>query len=99
RKNELRGTPTDGGAVRGVPFGDQPAFSEDSRWLAYLVGFSEEQEAKLRKDRKPIQKSLGLLELSTGKTTTVAGIESFSFSPRGTHLAMRRYAPESRESG
>ena len=99
RQNELRVHPGGGGAATVIAFGEQPAFSDDSRWLAYLVGFSEEQEAKLRKDKKPLHKSLGLLELATGKTTTVAGIESFTFSPRGTHLAMRRYAPESREPG
>ena len=82
-----------------IAFGEQPTFSDDSRWLVYLVGFSEEQEAKLRKDKKPLQKSLGLLELATGNTTTVAGIESFSLSPRGTHVAMRRYAPEARDAG
>jgi dipeptidyl aminopeptidase/acylaminoacyl peptidase len=98
RQNELRVHAVGGGSPTIIPFGEQPSFSDDSRWLAYLVGFSEEQEAKLRKDKKPLHKSLGLLELSSGKTTTVAGVESFSFSPTGTHLAMRRYAPESRDS-
>ncbi len=98
RQNELRVHAVGGGSPTIIPFGELPSFSDDSRWLAYLVGFSEEQEAKLRKDKKPLHKSLGLLELSSGKTTTVAGVESFSFSPTGTHLAMRRYAPESRDS-
>jgi dienelactone hydrolase len=97
RQNEIRVHASDGGAPTVVAFGEQPAFSDDSRWLAYLVGFSEEQEAKLRKDKKPLHKSLGLIELASGKTTTVAGVESLSFSPRGTHLAMRRYAPEPRD--
>jgi dipeptidyl aminopeptidase/acylaminoacyl peptidase len=98
RQNELRVQPSGGGGTpTAVSFGEQPAFSDDSRWLAYLIGFSEEQEAKLRKDKKPLHKTLGLIELANGKTTTVAGIESFSFSPKGTHLAMRRYAPESRD--
>ena len=95
RDNEVRVQPSDGGAVvKAVAFGEQPAFSDDSRWLAYLIGFSEEQEAKLRKDKKPLHKKLGLLELASGRETVVDGIESFSFSPSGTHLAMRRYAPE-----
>ena len=95
RDNEVRVQPSDGGAVvKAVPFGEQPAFSDDSRWLAYLIGFSEEQEAKLRKDKKPLHKKLGLLELASGRETAVDGIESFSFSPSGSHLAMRRYAPE-----
>lgn len=77
-----------------IPFGEQPAFSDDSRWAAYGIGMSEDDEAKLRKDKKPIRKRLGLAELTTGKTIVVEGIESFSFSPTGTHLAMRHYAPE-----
>jgi dipeptidyl aminopeptidase/acylaminoacyl peptidase len=97
RQNELRVQPSDGGTPIVASFGEQPAFSDDSRWLAYLVGFSEEQEAKLRKDKKPLHKSLGLLELATGRTTTVAGVESFSFSPNGAYLAIRRYAAESRD--
>lgn len=56
-----------GGTVTALPFGEQPAFSGDSRWLGYLIGFSEEQEAKLRKDKKPVQKQFGLLEFSTAR--------------------------------
>jgi hypothetical protein len=74
RQNELRMQPSDGGTPVVAAFGEQPAFSDDSRWLAYLIGFSEEQEAKLRKDKKPLHKSLGLLELATGKTATIAGV-------------------------
>jgi dipeptidyl aminopeptidase/acylaminoacyl peptidase len=99
RLNELRVQPTAGGSETTIAFGEQPVFSDDSRWLGYLVGFSEEQEAKLRKERKPLHKSFGLLELSSGKITTVEGVESFSFSPNGSHVALRRYAPEAREAG
>ena len=98
RQNEVRVQPSDGGEVTALAIAEQPVFSDDSRWLAYQIGFSEEQEAKLRKDRKPLHKSLGLLELSTRKVTTVEGIESFSFSPNGSYIAMRRYPPESREN-
>jgi dipeptidyl aminopeptidase/acylaminoacyl peptidase len=98
RQTELRVQPSDGGEAIAIPFGERPAFSDDSKWLAYLIGFSEEQEAKLRKDKKPLHKQLGLLELATGKKTTVDGIESFVLAPTGTHIAMRRYGPE-REGG
>ena len=83
-----------GGEVTALPFGEQPAFTDDSKWLAYLIGFSEEEEAKLKKDKKPVHKKLGLLELATGRKVVVDGIESFALSPSGTHVAMRRYAPE-----
>ena len=59
------------------------------------IGMSEEQEAKLRKDKKPVHKRLGILELASGRETIVDGVESFAVSPSGTHVAMRRYAPES----
>jgi dipeptidyl aminopeptidase/acylaminoacyl peptidase len=98
RQNELRVHPSSGGDAVVIPFGEQPAFSDDSRWLAYLVGFSEEQEARLRKEKKPLHKSLGLLELGTGKTTTIEGVESFTLSPSGSHVAMRRYGPERPEA-
>lgn len=94
RRNELRVQPAAGGPATIIPFGERPAFSDDSKWLAHLIGFSEEQEARLRKDKKPVHRQLGLLELATGRQVTVDGIESFAFSPSGTHIAMRRYAPE-----
>jgi dipeptidyl aminopeptidase/acylaminoacyl peptidase len=97
RQNELRVRPTAGGPATVIAFGEQPAFSDDSRWLAYLVGLSEDQEAKLRKERKPLHKTFGLLELASGKMTTVEGVESFSFSPNGRQVALRRYAPEARD--
>ena len=96
---ELRVQPAEGGDAVTIPAGEQPAFSDDSRWLAYLIGFTEEQEAKLRKEKKPIRKQLGLLELATGHKTTIEGVESFALSPTGTHVAMRRYAAETKDDG
>ena len=97
RQNELRFQPTAGGTPIVVSFGEQPAFSDDSKFAASLIGFSEEEEAKLRKDKKPIRKRLVLVNLAAGTTTTIDGVESFSFSPSGSHLAMRRYAATERE--
>jgi dipeptidyl aminopeptidase/acylaminoacyl peptidase len=99
RQNELRVQPSDGGEAIVIPFGERPAFTEDSKWLAYSIGFSEEQEAKLRKEKKPLHRQLGLLELATGKKTTVDGIESFALAPTGTHIAMRRYGAERESAG
>ena len=96
---ELRVQPAEGGDAVTVPAGEQPAFSDDSRWMAYLIGFTEEQEAKLRKEKKPIRKQLGLLELATGHKTTIEGVESFALSATGTHVAMRRYAAETKDDG
>ncbi len=92
--NELRLARTDSDVTKTVAFGLQPAFSADGQWAAYAIGRSEAQEEKLRKDKKPIQNRLGLTNLATGEQSEIEGIETFAFSPSGTWLAMRRYAPE-----
>ena len=92
--NELRLARTDSDVTKIVAFGLRPAFSADSRWAAYAIGRSEAQEEKLRKDKKPIQNKLGLTNLTTGEQSEIEGIDTFAFSPSGTWLAMRRYAPE-----
>jgi dienelactone hydrolase len=98
RNNELRVTNVADGATKTAAFGAQPVFSSDSRWVAYAIGYSEAQEEKMKKDKKPVQKKMGLLNLATGEQTVVDAIESFAFSPNGTYLAMRRYPPEKKES-
>lgn len=94
RSQELRIVSSAGGAAKKDAYGSQAVFSADSKWAAYGIGLSEADEEKLKKDKKPIRRKLGLLELATGNRTAIDGIESFSFSPNGAYLALRRYAPE-----
>jgi dienelactone hydrolase len=98
RNNELRIVNVSSGEPKVSPFGAQPVFSSDSRWVAYSVGYSEAQEEKLRKEKKPIHRKLGLLNLATGEQLTMDGIESFAFSANGAYLAMRRYALERKDA-
>ncbi len=98
RNNELRIMRVAGGEPKVAAFGAQLIFSADSRWAAYGLGYSEAQEEKLRKDKKPIQRKLGLLNLTSGEQTVVDGIESFAFSANGAYLAMRRYVPERKDA-
>ena len=97
RNNELRVTDIAAGTTKTSAFGAQAAFSSDSKWAAYSIGMSESAEEKLKKDKKPVQKKLGLLNLATGEQSTVDTVESFAFSPNGAYLAFRRYAPEKPE--
>jgi len=98
RNNELRVTNIADGTTKTIAFGTQPAFSSDSRWVAYSIGIPESQEEKLKKDKKPVPKKIGLLNFSTGELSTVDGIESFAFSPDGAWLAMRHAPPEKKDS-
>ena len=94
RDDELRISKIADGASTIVPYGSQPAFSADSRFAAYAIGYPEAQEDKLRKEKKPIHRKLGILNLESGEKTTMDGVESFAFDASGTHLAMKRYPAE-----
>src|SRR5438105_1594815 len=63
RNNELRITSIADGTTKIATSGAQPVFSSDSRWVAYSIGYSEAQEEKLRKDKKPVHRKLGLVNL------------------------------------
>ncbi|MCJ7580926.1 MAG: prolyl oligopeptidase family serine peptidase [Candidatus Aminicenantes bacterium] len=92
--NELRITRLADGKTETIAFALQPVFSSDSRWIACRVGYSEDEQEKLRKEKKPVQNKLGLLNLEMGELSTIDSIESFSFSSDGAFLAMQRYRPE-----
>jgi dipeptidyl aminopeptidase/acylaminoacyl peptidase len=96
---ELRVTNIAAGTTKTTAFGTQHAFSADSHWLAFSIGYSETQADRMRRDSTPVQNKLGLLNLATGEQTTIDGIQSFSFSPGGTWLAMRHYPPEAAGTG
>jgi dipeptidyl aminopeptidase/acylaminoacyl peptidase len=94
RDNELRVVDIAGGRTTVLALGEQPVFSADSKWLAYAIGVSEAEEEKLQKAKKPVRRSLGIVNLASATTTTVDAIESFAFSADGHQLAMRVYPPD-----
>ncbi len=93
--NELRvaSIPASSATPHVVPFGTQAVFSADSKWLAYAIGQSEEEQERLRTARQPIQRKLGLLDLATNVETVFEGVESFAFDATGQSIAMKRYGP------
>ena len=98
RENELRVVAVASGDAEGRRVRHRRQRSRRTRsWLAYAIGQSEAQEEKLRQQKKPIHRKLGTLRLASGDMTTVDGIESFAFNASGTHLAMKRYAPERKD--
>ncbi|HTB10688.1 MAG TPA: prolyl oligopeptidase family serine peptidase [Bryobacteraceae bacterium] len=97
--NDLRATKIADATTKTIAFGTQPAFSSDSQWLAYGIGYSESQADRLRKDEKPVQNKLGLMNLATGEQTVIDAIQGYYFSPDGKYLAMRHYPPEAAAGG
>jgi len=74
------------------------AFSPDSRWMAYTVGVSPAERARLEREKKPIRSSVGIRNVATGAETIVADVASFRFSGDGRHLAMRGYPAEGKRT-
>lgn len=74
-----------------IPFGREPEYSADGRWLIYSIGHSQQDEARLNRNRQPVRDALGLVQLSTLAETRFADVESASFSADGAYLAMERY--------
>jgi dipeptidyl aminopeptidase/acylaminoacyl peptidase len=100
RENELRIRNVAAGTEKTIPFGSQPSISADSRWIVYSIGQSEAQEERLRTQRRPIHRKLGLLKLdASSEPAVIDGIESFSLDPSGEFVVMRRYQPERTPGG
>ena len=93
-ENELRIGGVANGATHVIPFGAQPSFSADSRWVAYLVGVSPKERERLTKEKKPIHNNFVARNLATGDTIAVADIASFNFSADGRFISMTRSAAE-----
>ena len=104
---ELRFPSGDAGAAAPAPdaaappvapagaMGAQLAISGDSKWVAFQAYPSTKDAKKLKKDRKPIQTKVVLVELATGKKTEFEKTRRFGFSgEQGTAIALLRYAAD-----
>jgi dipeptidyl aminopeptidase/acylaminoacyl peptidase len=79
-----------------IPNGAQPAFSDDSRWLAYFVELPYADAKKLRDGNKPVTRRAQLLDLEKGSKDTWEDILSFSFAPGSGHLLLKRRPPDAK---
>lgn len=93
-ENELRVRPMDRDTAFVVPNGSGAAFSVDSRWVAYAIGVSPTTRERLERERKPVRNAMGIRQLATGATDSIAEVASFRFSADGRFIAMRRYPAE-----
>lgn len=76
-----------------VKFASNPSFAENSKWISYTIKPSSDEEKKLKKNRKPVFNSAGLLNLETGERFAVARAESDAFSNSSSHYAVLRKKP------
>ena len=78
----------------GPPAPRDLAISDDSKWAAFLEYPSQKEAKALRKQHKPVQSKLMLVELATGNKHEFDKVRRFAFSGElSSAIAMLRYAP------
>jgi len=76
-----------GGAVPTAALG----FSQDSKWVAFMVYPTRAEGQRLRRQRRPIQAKVQLLDVASGKDVTIENVRRFAFAgERGGWIALQK---------
>ena len=71
------------------------AFSDDGKWAAFTSYPTRAAGQRLRRQRRPIQSSVTVVNLATGEKKDYPKIRRFSFSGESsTWIALHRYGPD-----
>ena len=97
-KNELRLHHLKAGTNKVLEQGSDQQFSNDSRWLGYLINVPAKERKKLEEKKKPVHTKFGLFGLVNGDSVVIKDVASFAFSGNGQFVAMKHYAPKGRKS-
>ncbi|MFZ6818205.1 alpha/beta hydrolase family protein [Undibacterium sp. Ji22W] len=66
-------------------------FSEDGQWMAFTAHMTKKEQDAAKKAKKPIQAKVTLVDLKTGKATTLEKIAKFAFAnERGGWIALHK---------
>jgi dipeptidyl aminopeptidase/acylaminoacyl peptidase len=86
------GAPAGGGAGAAVFAGGATLqFSDDSKWIAFTTSPARAEAQRLRRQRRPIQSSVTVVNLATGDKKEYPNVRRFAFSGEGaTHIALHR---------
>src|SRR5215207_3928060 len=83
-----------GGRGGGAPVSTL-AFSEDGKWAAFTTYPTRAAAQRLRRQRRPIQSSVALVNLATGEKKDFPRIRRFAFSGESSAwIALHRFGPE-----
>jgi dipeptidyl aminopeptidase/acylaminoacyl peptidase len=75
-------------------------FSDDGKWFAFTVYPSAKEAKRLKRERKPLQNKLTVVELATEKKTEFDKIKRFAFSAENAAwIALHRYGAEAVPAG
>ncbi|HQR32613.1 MAG TPA: prolyl oligopeptidase family serine peptidase, partial [Blastocatellia bacterium] len=71
------------------------AFSEDSKWFAFTISPTFKEGKRLKKERKPLQNKVAVINLATEKKVEFEKIRRFGFSgENAAWIALHRYGAD-----
>ena len=71
------------------------AFSDDGKWFAFTVSPTFKEGKRLKKERKPSQNKLTIIELATEKKVEIEKVRRFAFSGENSAwLALHKYGAD-----
>jgi dipeptidyl aminopeptidase/acylaminoacyl peptidase len=82
-----------GGAPAGGAFGGASTiqFSDDSKWIAFNTNPSRAEAQRLRRQRRPVEGAVAVVNLASGEKKEYPRIRRFAFNGEAaTHLALHR---------
>src|SRR5262245_57789231 len=85
-----------GGPFLGAPASREIALSEDSKWFAFTISPTFKEGKRLKKERKPLQNKVAVVNLATEKKVEFEKIKRFAFSgAAASWIALHKYGAES----
>ena len=80
-----------GGPGEAGPPSSSLGFSPDSKWAAFTAYPSRAEGQRLRRQRRPVQAKMQLLDLASGKDVTIENVRRFAFAgERGGWVAIAK---------
>jgi dienelactone hydrolase len=72
------------------------AFSDDSKWFAFTISPTLREGKRLKKERKPLQNKVAIVNLATEKKVEFEKVKRFSFSgENASWIVLHKYGAES----
>ena len=91
-----------GGGGRGAAGLGSPsiAFSDDAKWIAFETYPTRAEAQRLKRQRRPIQSGVTLVNLTTGEKHEYSKIKRFAFSGEASGwIALQRFGPDVAPTG
>lgn len=90
------GGPADGPAVGGAAI----AISRDGKFAAFTISPMRKEAAALKKQRKPLQNKVAIVNLATGEKVEISKVRRFAFSGENAGwIALHKYGPDAPGGG